>query len=201
MGAWGQVPESGSTVTGDRLEVPQPHQPLRKPDHFPKLGGGSRRQQDGKGLRSPPKIDPCLAHTHSLPLACPTGRLAGMRSGWKSAARNTQLSPSASEDLEFQSAAWHTGVWERQEHLGAEGREGIPETCSLQCPDAEPYTQFFSELVLGGQGILGGSFSCQVVSSVVRTGVLVSGPRDDELPSNDNETLYRNKTTKQTPMC
>lgn len=80
--------------------------------------------------------------------------------------------------------------------MGAEGREGIPETCSFQCPDTEPYTQFFSELVLGGQGILGGSFSCQVVSSVVRTGVLVSGPRDDELPSNDNETLYRNKTTK-----
>lgn len=38
------------------------------------------------------------------------------------------------------------------------------------------------------------------VSSVVTTGVLVSGSRDDELPPNDNETLYRNKTTKQTPM-
>lgn len=82
--------------------------------------------------------------------------------------------------------------------MGAEGREGIPETCLLQCPDAELYTQF-SELVLGGQGILGGAFSCQIVSSVVTTGVLVSGPRD-ELPPNDNETLYRNKTTKQTPM-
>lgn len=53
---------------------------------------------------------------------------------------------------------------------------------SLQCPDAELYTQFFSEPVLGGQGILWGAFSCQIVSSVVTTGILVSGPRDDELP-------------------
>lgn len=83
--------------------------------------------------------------------------------------------------------------------MGAEGREGISETCSLQCSDAGLYTQF-SELVLGGQGILWGVFSCQVVSSVLRTGVLVSGPRDDELSPNDNKTLYRNKKTKQTLM-
>lgn len=38
-----------------------------------------------------------------------------MRSGSKSAVVNTQLSPSASEDLDFQLTAWYSGVWERQE--------------------------------------------------------------------------------------
>lgn len=90
----------------------------------------------------------------------------------------------------------------RNHDVGAEGRKGIPETCSVQCPDAELDIQFFSELVLGGQGILGGAFSCQIVSSVVTTtGVLVSGPRDGELPQNDNETVYKNKTTNRPGCC
>lgn len=138
--------------------------------------GVARRQQHGKGLRSPPKIDPCLAQTHSLPPACLTGRLARMRSGSKSAAVNTQLGPSASEDLDFQLTACTLGSGKgRNSGVGVEGRQGvaIPETCSVQCP-----TGFFSEWVLVARAFLG-DFSCQIESLVVTTGVLVVGSRDD----------------------
>lgn len=50
-----------------------------------------------------------------------------------------------------------------------------------------------------------GDFSCQIESSVVTNGVLGAGPRDDGLPPNDNETLYKDRIelnkTKQIPPC
>lgn len=81
-----------------------------------------------------------------------------MRSGSKSAAVNTQLSPSASEGLDFQLIACTLGSRaDRNSGVGVEGRQrvAIPETCSVQCPEAEPPTGFFSEGVLRSQGIWG----------------------------------------------
>lgn len=81
-----------------------------------------------------------------------------MSSGSRSAAVNAQLSPSASEDLNFQLTACTLGFRkDRNSGVGVEGRQrvAIPETCSVQCSEAESSIGFFSEGVLGSQGIWG----------------------------------------------
>lgn len=123
VGAWGQVPEAGSTVTRNRLEIPQPHQTLQKPDHFPKLGGGQeatrwQRAQVTSQNRSLPgtytQSAPSLPHWET-----------GRDEVWiEISCQKHTAEPFCLRGLSV--AAWHTGVWERQEHLGAEGVGGHP---------------------------------------------------------------------------
>lgn len=78
-----------------------------------------------KGFRSPPKIDSCLAHTHTqFASSLPCGDWQGMRFGSESVAVNTQLCLSASEDFDFLLTAWHIGVWGRQQRAWVWGEEG-----------------------------------------------------------------------------
>lgn len=55
-----------------------------------------------KGCRSPPKIDPRLAHTHTVcPQPASQGDWQGVQFGSESLAVNTQLCLFASEELDF----------------------------------------------------------------------------------------------------
>jgi hypothetical protein len=100
-----------------------------------------------QGCRSPPEIDPLLAHIHSLPPACLARRLAGTRFGSESVAVNTQLCLSASEEFGFQLTARHTGVWGKQLGWWWEEAGSNPLTSQsllhLMCQEAESWRDFF----------------------------------------------------------